>query len=430
VRRARRRPAAAALLAVGIVAGSLAACGDDGTDGSAPEGSAVEDGDGGLGSEPTEGAGGQEAPTPLGDVELRLTEVAQFDTPISIVPRPGDTALFVAEREGRVRRVEVTGEGTDRRYQPVEQPLLDISDRVLTEGERGLLDIEFSPDGARLYVSYSLAPEGISRVESFAYDGTTLDTASRREILSVEDFAPNHNGGDLEFGPDGFLYVAMGDGGGAGDPEGNGQDTGSLLGKLLRIDPEGAPQGQPYAVPEDNPFAGGAAGGGGGAPEVWLYGVRNPWRFSFDRETDDLWIADVGQADWEEIDLLPATDGAGRGANLGWSEMEGSHPFEGGTEPEGAVLPIFEYPTGEEGACAVTGGFVYRGQAVPALQGAYLFGDFCASPLRALRVEGGQVADDRIFEGVDVPQLVSFGEDNEGELYAVSLSGPILRLDA
>jgi glucose/arabinose dehydrogenase len=275
-------------------------------------------------------------------------------------------------------------------------------------------------------VSYSLAPDGESRVESYAYDGSAVDAASRREVLTVSDFAPNHNGGDLEFGPDGFLYVAMGDGGGSGDPERNGQDTDSLLGKLLRLDPESAPAGEGYAIPPDNPFV-----AGGGAPEVWLYGVRNPWRFAFDRATGDLWIADVGQDEWEEIDLLPASEGAGLGANLGWNEVEGTHSFDGGSEPEGAVPPVYEFPIGENGVRAVTGGFVYRGEAIPSLQGAYVFGGYLqgASPLRAIQVADGQVTAERTFDGVDVTELVSFGEDNDGELYAVSLAGPIYRLD-
>jgi glucose/arabinose dehydrogenase len=406
-----RRAATGAVVVLALVA--VVACGEDAEDpSSGPAGGRSQPSDDGNDSNDSDTTSSV-AQGSLQDVNLTLTEIGQFDAPTSIVGRPNDDALFVAERPGRVVRVS-DGE-----------TLLDISDRVMTEAERGLLDVEFSPDGARLYISYSLAPDGQSRVESYDYDGTDVDVASRREVLTVDDFAPNHNGGDLEFGPDGYLYVAMGDGGGAGDPEGNGQDTESLLGKLLRIDPESTVGSDtPYAIPADNPFT-----QGGGAPEVWLYGVRNPWRFSFDRDTDDLWIADVGQGAWEEIDVLPASEGTGRGANLGWSELEGTHPFEGGSEPEGAVPPVYEYANGEDGACSITGGFVYRGAAIPALQGVYLFGDYCAEPLRAVQATGGQVQAERTFEGIDVTELVSFGEDNEGEVYAVSLTGPVYRLD-
>ena len=191
----------------------------------------------------------------------------------------------------------------------------------------------------------------------------------------------------------------------------------------MRIDPEGATGGEAYAIPPDNPFA-----NGGGRPEIWIYGMRNPWRFSFDSRTGDLWIGDVGQNAWEEIDFLPAAGGTGRGANLGWSQMEASHPFEGGSNPADGVLPIYEYPNPDSG-CAITGGYVYRGSANTALKGAYVFGDFCKSRLRAVRQVDGAVVDDRTFE-TKVNGLVSFGQDNNGELYGVSLDGPIFRLDS
>lgn len=360
---------------------------------------------------------------PLAEVTLSTTEIGEFDTPISLVSRTGDPSLYVAERDGRVRRVAVEGEGSDRTYTAEDEPLLDISDEVTTEGERGLLDITFSPDGARLYLSYSQAPEGTSKVISYSYDGNAVDEGSRREILSIDDFRPNHNGGDVEFGPDGFLYFAMGDGGGSGDPQQTSQDTSRLLGKVMRIDPEGAAGDEPYLIPGDNPFADGS----GGQPEIWLYGVRNPWRITFDAANGDLWIADVGQGAWEEIDYFAASAGSGRGANLGWSEMEGAHPFEGGANPPDGVLPVFEYPYGDAG-CAIVGGVVYRGSANPGLDGAYLFGDFCMSRLRAIRQNGGAVVDEVTFDA-QVAGLVSFGQDNGGAVYAVSLDGPIYRLD-
>jgi glucose/arabinose dehydrogenase len=330
--------------------------------------------------------------------------------------------MYVAERPGRVRPVTVAGTGPDRTYQ-VGDPVLDISDNVVADGERGLLDIVFSPDGGTLYVHYSLAPSGDARVAAYTMAGDEVDTGSYRELLAVEDPFPNHNGGEMEFGPDGYLYIALGDGGGGGDPEGNGQDTQALLGKILRIDPTSPSGGQEYGIPADNPFADGA----GGRPEVWLYGVRNPWRFSFDRANGDLWIGDVGQNEWEEIDQLQASAGGGRGANLGWNEVEATHPFEGGSNPDGGVLPVFEYSHDE--GCSVTGGVVYRGAAIPGLGGAYLFSDYCQGDVRGLRVRDGQVTEERTFDA-HVDQLVSFSEDPAGEVYALSLLGGIYRLDA
>jgi glucose/arabinose dehydrogenase len=347
-------------------------------------------------------------------VNVTLTEVTEADTPMALVARTGTDTLYVAEREGRVR--PLTGDSLG-------EPILDISDEVVTSVEQGLLDIEFSADGATLYLHYSVAPDGDTRVISYPVSGDAVDTGGRRELLAVEQPFDNHNGGDIEIGPDGYLYVALGDGGGGGDPEGNGQDTQALLGKILRIDPA-VTTGDDYGIPADNPFADGAAG----APEVWVYGARNPWRIDFDDATGDLWVADVGQNAFEEIDLLPAADGAGRGANLGWNEMEGAHPFEGGSNPDGAVLPVFEYDR-SEGGCSVTGGVVYRGSAIPGLVGAYLFTDYCDGRLRAIRAAGGQTVDERTFDDVSGNSLVSFGTDGAGEVYVLSLDGAVYRLD-
>ena len=352
---------------------------------------------------------------PLADIELALTEVAEAESPTALVARAGTDAVYVAEREGRVRPLV---DGT------LGEPILDISDDVVTDVEQGLLGIEFSSDGGTLYVSYSIAPDGDTRVDAYAIAGDAVDLTSRRELLAVEQPYPNHNGGDIAIGPDGYLYIGLGDGGSGGDPEGNGQDPFALLGSVLRIDPTQPGDGTPYAIPADNPFADGAQG----APEVWLYGVRNPWRFSFDAETGDLWIADVGQESIEEIDLLPAADGGGRGANLGWNEMEGAHPYEGGSNPEGAVLPLFEFDH-SDGGCAITGGVVYRGEAVPELAGAYLFSDYCDGRIRGVRASGGQVVEEHIFEA-EGSELVSFGEDAQGEVYVLSLDGTISRLEA
>jgi glucose/arabinose dehydrogenase len=364
-------------------------------------------------------AGGVELPEgagPLADIELTLTEVAEADSPTALVARAGSDTVYVAERAGRVRPLAADG--------TLGEPILDISDDVVTDVEQGLLGIEFSPDGGTLYVSYSLAPDGDTRVDAYTVAGDEVDLASRRELLAVEQPFANHNGGDLAIGPDDYLYIGLGDGGSGGDPEGNGQNTQALLGKILRIDPSQPGDGTEYAIPADNPFADGQDG----APEVWLYGVRNPWRFSFDAETGDLWIADVGQESIEEIDLLPAADGGGSGANLGWNEMEGAHPYDGGSNPEGAILPLFEFDH-SDGGCAITGGVVYRGAAIPQLAGAYLFSDYCDGRIRAVRAAEGVVVEERIFDA-EGTELVSFGEDGQGEVYVLSLDGTIYRIDA
>jgi glucose/arabinose dehydrogenase len=410
------------VLAAGLVGLGLAGCGGD-DDGAAPGVTTTEpppaEGEPPA-SDSTTGAPAEESP--LDGIEITATPVAEVDSPTALVVRPGTETMYVAERPGRVRPVTVVGTGPDQTYQ-VGDPVLDISDNVVADGERGLLDIVFSPDGGTLYVHYSLAPSGDARVAAYTMAGDEVDTGSYRELLAVEDPFPNHNGGEMEFGPDGYLYIALGDGGGGGDPEGNGQDTQALLGKILRIDPASPSGGQEYGIPADNPFADGE----GGRPEVWLYGVRNPWRFSFDRANGDLWIGDVGQNEWEEINQLQAAAGGGRGANLGWNEVEATHPFEGGSNPDGGVLPVFEYSHDE--GCSVTGGVVYRGAAVPGLGGAYLFSDYCQGDVRGLRVRDGQVTEERTFDA-HVDQLVSFAEDAAGEVYALSLLGGIYRLDA
>ena len=225
----------------------------------------------------------------------------------------------------------------------------------------------------------------------------------------------NHNGGDVHIGPDGFLWWSLGDGGSRGDPRGNGQNTDTLLGSILRIDPTA---GNPYGVPGDNPLVGRA-----GRDEIFAYGLRNPWRFSFDRATGDLWIADVGQNRWEEINRL-AAPGRGRGANLGWNAREGTHSYDGGGIPTGHVGPIHEYS--HDRGCSVTGGYVYRGGRIPGLSGTYVYGDYCTAELWGLRTDG-----DRGSLDVSVPAgtLVSFAEDNAGELYVLSFDGWVSRLD-
>ena len=369
----------------------------------------------------------------LGTVELSTVEVGVLDEPIALAPRPGSPDLYVAEKGGRVRLIKGTiNEATDQTsYQVQNTPLLDLSDVVINEGERGLLGMTFSSDGRKLYVDYTRQPDGHTVIEEYELgDRTTIDRSSRRELLVVEQPFPNHNGGQLVIGPDGFLYVGLGDGGSGGgrggDPQGHGQNPETRLGSILRLDPEsGSGDGPAYGIPPDNPFAGGEEG----APEVWLYGVRNPWRFTFDSANGDLWVADVGQNEFEEVDRLPASGGfdAGRGANLGWNEMEATHPFEGGENPPGAVLPIFEY--GRDAGCSITGGYVYRGENIPGLAGAYLYADFCSTGVRGLQVDGDTVIDSRTWD-LPVEQVQSFGQGDDGELYLLLASGPVLRLTA
>lgn len=364
----------------------------------------------------------------LGTIELATTEVAVLDEPIALAARSSSPDLYIAERGGTVRIVKVTpptsGTGPPR-YQLQTTPLLDLTDEVLAGGERGLLGIAFSSDGRKLYVDFTARPDGRTMVVEYELgDRATVDLDTRRELLEVEQPYANHNGGNLVTGPDGYLYVGLGDGGDAGDPEGRAQDISEPLGSILRIDPEGADDDgrPPYGIPAGNPFAGAEDA----APEIWLYGVRNPWRFSFDSATGDLWIGDVGQDKWEEIDWLPSVGGfdAGRGANLGWDRLEGSREFEG-ENPDGGVLPIFEY-TRDEG-CSVTGGYVYRGDAIEVLRGVYLFADYCAAGIRGLQVDGAAVVDERSWD-LPVEQVISFGADNDGELYLLLQSGPVLKL--
>ena len=402
-----------ALAAAAAVAVALAACGGSGDDQAEPSPSTTST----PTTAPPDGA--------LAEVALTTELVATVDTPTALVARPGTHDLYVAEQGGRVRRIEVTeaADGT-RTERLVREPVLDLTDRVKSGGEQGLLGLAFSSDGRQLYTFATLEPDGQNWLGAFDLgEGTSADPDSGRDLLELRDEFPNHNGGQLALGPDGFLYVALGDGGSGGDPHGHGQDTAELYGSILRLDPEGADAGDPYAIPKGNPFE-----HGGGKPEIWLYGVRNPWRFSFDRADGDLWIADVGQGEWEELDHLPATDGtgAGLGANLGWNRMEGTHSFDGGSNPPGGVLPVFEY-SHDDGGCAVVGGYVYRGTAIPELDGAYLYTDYCQAGLRALTLDGEQVTGTRAFD-LPIQQVQSFGEDGDGELYVLLTSGEVLRL--
>jgi glucose/arabinose dehydrogenase len=374
-------------------------------------------------------------PTSLAGISIRLDPVATVGQPIALVPRAGTDDLYVAEQNGKVDIVRVTrppgdvtnATATARPTTYVVDPILalDLSDQTTSSGEQGLLGIVFSADGHTLYADYT-DTDGNSRVVAYPMDGDRADTSNQRELIFQTQPFANHNGGNLVLGPDGDLYIGFGDGGSAGDPNGNGQNTHTLLGKILRIDPTRTTPDHPYAIPTGNPFADGVAG----SPEVWLYGVRNPWRFSFDRSSGDLWVGDVGQDLYEEVDLLRSTGGldAGRGINLGWNRMEGTHSFLGGVAPERAVPPIFDYAH-DNGNCSIIGGFVYRGQAIPALQGTYLFADYCVGEIRGLLQRNGTRLDERSLGATTGQGPTSFGQDNEGELYVLDSTGRILRIE-
>ena len=299
---------------------------------------------------------------------------------------------------------------------------LDIRDRVNDRGEEeGLLGLAFDPEYAsnrHLYVYYSASGPRRSVVSRFTAgaDGLRADPGSERVLLEVAQPYANHNGGQIAFGPDGYLYIALGDGGSRADPQGNGQDLGTLLGSIIRIDVSALDSTGAYAIPSDNPFV----GRGGARPEIWAYGLRNPWRFSFDRATGDLWTADVGQNRFEEVDIIRP------GLNYGWNIMEGVHCFESSEcDQTGLEMPVAEY--GREGGCSVTGGYVYRGSHLPSLYGAYVYGDYCTGRIWALRHDGEEVAEHMEIVDSDL-RIPSFGEDAAGELYVLSFDGKIYRL--
>jgi glucose/arabinose dehydrogenase len=350
-------------------------------------------------------------------VELEVNVVVRgLDAPLGVTHAgDGSGRLFVIEQGGTVRIVS-GGE-------VLPEPFLDVSDLVVAGGEQGLLGLAFHPgyeDNGRFFVNYT-DTNGDTVVAEYAVsqDAGAADPGSERVLLRIDQPFPNHNGGHLVFGPDGYLYIGTGDGGGAGDPEGNGQDTSTLLGKLLRIDVD-ARAGDRYGIPPGNPFAGDAEG----RPEIWAYGLRNPWRFSFDPSSGDLWIADVGQSAFEEINRR----GAGAaGLNYGWDVMEGRNCYEEeGCDRSGKVMPLSSYS--HEHGCSVTGGLVYRGTAAPELRGGYVFGDYCSGNIWVLdsRAEG-------FVEPVQVlsdqGSISSFGEDEERELYMTDLAaGELLGL--
>jgi glucose/arabinose dehydrogenase len=341
--------------------------------------------------------------------------VSGLSLPVAIANAgDGSSRLFVAEQAGRVRLI-VGGVLQST-------PFLDIHTKVSCCGERGLLGLAFPPGYATVghfYVFYTDLAGALTVARYRVGANPDLaDAGSEQVILSVPHARVNHNGGQLAFGPgDGYLYVALGDGGGGGDPDGNGQNTQTLLGKILRLDVESG--ATPYAIPAGNPFA-----SGGGRPEIWAYGLRNPWRFAFDRQTHDLYIGDVGQGLWEEVDYQPA--GAAGGANYGWNIMEGMHCYAAAScNQAGLTLPVAEYGHGL--GCAIVGGYVYRGSAQPALAGLYLYADECQGRVWGLRRSGSAWESRELLQAAVNPS--TFGEDEAGEIYLADyFSGALYRV--
>ena len=359
-------------------------------------------------------------PVDLHKLAITLEPFTSIDgSPLAIAaPDDGTGRLFVVGQDGRIWVVDAGGK-VDR------DPMVNLSDFLVSGGEQGLLGLALHPGfptDPRVYVDYTTGTQDvISTLSLDASDPNKLDRASLRQILAMDDPFPNHNGGDLLFGPDGYLYAFFGDGGSGGDPLGSGQNRDSLLGKVLRLDVDHPNGDVPYSAPAGNPFIGQA-----GRDEVWLMGVRNPWRNSFDRATGDLWIGDVGQGAWEEIDVARAGVG---GLNLGWNRMEGNHCYPPGTDcsKDGLTPPVSEY--GHDLGCTVVGGYVYRGTKYPALAGVYLFADYCSGRIFALDPSTDAFRDPVEVGNAD-SNISSFGEDTAGELYITHLDGKVSRVVA
>jgi glucose/arabinose dehydrogenase len=348
----------------------------------------------------------QPADAALADADVTLTLVETLDEPIGMATRTGDTALYVAEKGGKVQKLDGGPDPTT---------ILDISSKVSGGSEQGLLGLTFSPSGDAMYVNYTNL-DGDTVVRRYAFDGGVV--GSFVKVIKVIQPFSNHNGGNIAFSPhDDLLYIGMGDGGAADDPGNRAQSLDSLLGKMLRIDP--LPEGG-YTIPADNPFVGRT-----GRDEIWAFGLRNPWRWSFDTKQGNLWIGDVGQNQWEEVDRQQAISSGGE--NYGWRRMEGTHEHLG-TAPPDHRPPVFEYDH-SNGRCSITGGYVYRGTDIPDLFGAYLFADFCEGEIKAFMPADPRGTKRKL--GLNVPSISSFGQDNDGELYAMSLSGgQLYRIDA
>jgi len=357
--------------------------------------------------------GGADSQTRLGGITLRLV-TDRVEAPVWLTSPPGDPRLFVVEQEGRIRVIK------DGRL--LERPFLDIARNVSSGGERGLLSVAFHPDYARnglLFVNYT-DRGGDTRIERYRVsdDPDRADPASAHLVLAIEQPYSNHNGGLVMFGPDGKLWIGMGDGGSGGDPGNRAQNPQELLGKMLRIDVD---RGDPYGIPPDNPFADGRLG----RAEVWAVGLRNPWRFAFYQ--DRVYIADVGQNRWEEVHV---EDARTPGLDYGWRHREGRHAYKAGAPGvPGArrVEPVLDYD--HDDGCSITGGFVYRGQAVPSLAGHYVYADYCSGWIRSFRMNGDVVTDPRTWDVPEVSAITSFGQDARGELYVLSGHGGVYRVE-
>lgn len=360
------------------------------------------------------------SPVPAGSIKVeRVFPGLSFREMTSLVqPDGAGGRLFVTEQRGVIHTF-----APDRPKQSV-RVFLDITDRVNRGGdEEGLLGLAFAPDyreSGYFYVYYSAANPRRSVLSRFNLDPEDPAVgAPQSEVVVMEIAQPysNHNGGQLAFGPDGYLYIGLGDGGAAGDPQGNGQDPGTLLGSILRIDVSGLSAPGGYKIPADNPFVGIADA----RPELWAYGLRNPWRFSFDKKTGFLWAGDVGQDRWEEIDIIV------KGANYGWNIMEGSHCYSpaAGCNRSGLMLPVFEYNHSQ--GCSVTGGYVYHGDKLPSLQGYYVYGDYCSGKIWALSYQDNRVTRNILLAESGL-SITSFGEDLAGNLYILSREGGIYML--
>ena len=348
--------------------------------------------------------------------------VTGLSSPVGLTAPPGDTSrVFIVEKTGTIRIYKGGA--------LLPNPFLTQTG-LSSDSEEGLLGLAFHPQYAsngKFYVYYTDTAGDIHVVEYLVSSNPDSASATSREILFVSHQPnKNHNGGSIAFGPDGFLYIGIGDGGGGGDPDGNGQNVNALLGKMLRINID---SGSPYAIPATNPFVGQAGHKG----EIWSYGLRNPWRFSFDRANGDIYIGDVGQGNWEEVDYEPTMTG---GRNYGWNRMEGSHcypPSNTTCSSIGITLPVAEYD--HSVGCSITGGYVYRGSQLPELQGTYFYGDYCTGIIRSFKILGGTAAEPlewtsslRTEGGGAMTGLSSFGQDAAGELYLVLLGGDVYRL--
>ncbi len=350
---------------------------------------------------------------PSASFSVKATHVGTAEQPIGVVQRADDSTLFVIEKQGKIRLWEGTG------FNP--RPALDLTARVDSENERGLLGLVFSPtDPGIAYVDYT-DKAGHVIVSELPFSDGQFDLTKERKLLDIPKPFNEHNAGTLNIDRNGFLYVAIGDGGGSGDKFNNAQNTNVLLGKILRIDPKKA-DGLPYSIPASNPFTKISALSKPAKKEIFAFGLRNPWRTTLDPATGDLWVPDVGESKAEEINLIRAGTS---GQNFGWRLREGSLSFKG-LKPKGYVEPVYSYPH-KDGRCAVVGGLVYRGRKIAQLQGWYVFGDVCSGQITALRPAGK--AWQAVSLGAKIGYLTAFGVDNDGEIYATSLEGGMFRIE-